>query len=659
MYNYYDVQNNLKEEITTWCVQKNKIPFNPRSQGNKRVQTNDITTFSDFDTAYKAYQEYEYDSLGIGLFNGISAIDIDNCIDENGVFSKMAQDIINKIDSYTEYSPSGKGVHIIFKTTNFNYDVDKYYINHQKIGLEVYISDVTSKYVTFTGNVIKDKPITDCTDKLFEILDKYMKRAIKSISKNTLINTQCDFKSDNDYLKIGLNKDKKLIEYWNGNRVRNSESEDDLAFFSKLMYWTNNNIDLAIKAFKSSPYSVQKDDKHKKKLERNDYLMRTANTAIQSSTAREDNTKWKIQNTQMPINDNDKLKPYIVKEIQPSKTLKIISAKELQQTELEPTKFLVEDILPEGTSMISASPKTGKSWFVLQMGLCIATGNKFLGKETHKSGVLYLALEDSNNRLQSRTNKILDSNDAPSNFYFCNDVPTLDNGFIEFVNNAIDTYPDIKLIIIDTLQLIRGQSQSKNSAYQQDYNEMHKLKSLFDSKNVSALFVHHNRKMKDSDPFNMISGTNGIMGAFDTIYTIIKSIRNSSDATLHITGKDIDSASFEINFNKSNCTWGLVGDTKKLLEEKERNEYVNNKIANTIYNLLIKNPNNTWEGRAIDLFEAGNKIMNCDISKNTQSLAYELKNLQPLLKKYGNIIYTIVERKGNNSNLHHFEFDKK
>ena len=70
----------------------------------------------------------------------------------------MAKKIVGIMDSYTEYSPSGTGVHIIAKVNNFKFDASTYYINNRKLGLEVYVAGATKKYLTITGNVIRGKP---------------------------------------------------------------------------------------------------------------------------------------------------------------------------------------------------------------------------------------------------------------------------------------------------------------------------------------------------------------------------------------------------------------------------------------------------------------------------------------------------------------------
>ena len=81
-----------------------------------------------------------YDGIGVGVFGGLGAIDIDHCIDENGAWTDLAADICRTMGAYTEYSPSGHGLRILFTVPDgFQYDKARYYINNQKLGLEVYI----------------------------------------------------------------------------------------------------------------------------------------------------------------------------------------------------------------------------------------------------------------------------------------------------------------------------------------------------------------------------------------------------------------------------------------------------------------------------------------------------------------------------------------
>ncbi len=631
--NFNKIPDKLKTQAL-WCVWKQgKIPCNPRT--GKNAQSNIPETFSDFETACNALEKGQYEGLGINIHNGFSAIDIDHCIGEKGELSDMAKDIITKMGSYTETSPSGTGIHIIFTMHDFLFDKEAYYINNQKIGLEVYIAGATKKFITITGNAINNNGIVDNPPALQEILEKYMMKPQSSISNFNSKSIPTD--SEMNYLQIGLAKDKKLIAYWHGSRPLKSESENDMGFMAKLLYWTNGNADEAINAFRSSPYASQKDPTHQKKMNRHDYLPVLAKRAMPSEFAAQSNAEY--QKRQMSKKKQEVQKPY--------QEINLVSALDLQKAELPPVEYLIEDILPQGTSILTAASKIGKSWLVLDMGLKIAAGERFFNKKTKQTGVLYLALEDSYTRLQDRMNKVLNDNPPPENFYFLTEVPNLENDLLAELEAILTKYPEIKLIIIDTLQKIRGQALLRESAYQQDYREMGMIKKFADKHRISIFLVHHNRKLvDDSDPFNMISGTNGIMGSADTIFVITKKSRNDKKAVLHITGRDVLQNDIVICFNEITSRWDIIGYKEKI----NREEYERNPIVRTVRELLkLKG---TWEGTASMLIEKG-KELNIYIEKDAQGVGYELNKLEKLFFDYDRITYS-YKPNGNAGRIHHF-----
>lgn len=71
-------------------------------------------------------------------------------------------------------------------------------------------------------------------------------------------------------------------------------------------------------------------------------------------------------------------------------------------TPIKPAEFLVEKLFTQGLYILAGAPKVGKSWFVLDLCLSVAKGEKFLGHDTKCGGVVYLSLEDSLLRLQNR-----------------------------------------------------------------------------------------------------------------------------------------------------------------------------------------------------------------------------------------------------------------
>lgn len=634
-------------QLALWCVWKRdndrgKIPYNPNT--GYKAKSNDPSTFSDFQTVCKAFETGKYDGLGIGIFHGIGAIDIDHCV-VNSKFSDMASDIISRMGSYTEISPSGNGIRIIFTVDNFQYNKELYYINNQKKGLEVYIAGATSKFVTITGNAINNNSIVDGTAKLQKVLDMYMQ---KNIPETTAAVQPAASASQSDYfLQIGIDKDKKLKAYWNGARPHGNESEDDAGLMAKLMYWCNNDTNEAIKAFRSSPYASQKDDDHKKKLDRPDYLPNLAAATRADRTALQDNEQWRKAH----VNDQ------VSKESKTSRGLNIISAPDLQKADLPPTKYLVDRILPEGTSMLAAAPKSGKSWFVLLLGLKIAAGEMFLQWQTQQAGVLYLSFEDTLKRLQGRMNRLLDNSPAPPWFYFSTEIINLEDGLMGLIDEHLKQHPETKLVIIDTFQKIRGQGLRGERWYDHDYREAGMIKEAMDKKGISVLFVHHTSKTKDKeDPFNEITGTNGISGVMDTMFVIKKASRHAQQATLHITGRDVEQDEILISFNEDTCQWEFVGDADEVAKQEAKFEYQTSPIVKTIRALLAESPKKQWNGFAKNLIEAGKRLFQIPIAQSSQSLGKELSRIKDLLYEQDRIVYKISPN-GNAGHRHHFYYD--
>ncbi|HLR11431.1 MAG TPA: hypothetical protein VK120_08580, partial [Sporosarcina sp.] len=103
-----------------------------------RASSNDLSTFSSYGEAVKVMHDY---SLGFIVSHDICAIDLEDCVNESGELNEIAQNVIAYFpSSYIEKSPSGSGLHIYFKATNFDYDTDIYYINNRKLNIEVYMS---------------------------------------------------------------------------------------------------------------------------------------------------------------------------------------------------------------------------------------------------------------------------------------------------------------------------------------------------------------------------------------------------------------------------------------------------------------------------------------------------------------------------------------
>ena len=214
------------------------------------------------------------------------------------------------------------------------------------------------------------------------------------------------------------------------------------------------------------------------------------------------------------------------------KRLQTIDADTLQSTAYEPVSFVVDDLLPQGLHLLAGAPKIGKSWLALWLCLCAAQGKPLWTFATHLCEVLYLCLEDSFQRIQSRLFDLTE--DAPPTLYFAVMSQQLHNGLVEQIEQFLKEHPKTRLIVIDTLQRIRTAGNDANP-YASDYRDIGVLKALADKHRIAILLVHHLRKMSDDDPINMISGTTGLSGATDSNFVLRKSQRRENTATLYCT----------------------------------------------------------------------------------------------------------------------------
>ena len=228
-------------------------------------------TFSDFRLVVNALTGY--DGLGMGIFDGFCAIDIDHCV-AGGKLTSMAQDIVDTMNSYTEISPSGTGVHIVFKAAGLTYDKSRYYSNNRKIGLEVYVAGMTNRFVTLTGNAIRECGAEERLDEVMTVLEKYMVKPVKVKSQKTA--APGSYLSDESIISKAMasKQSKKFKALWNGSiEGYASHSEADQALCTMLAFWCGGDTAQIDRLFRQSGL-------YREKWEREDYRTATLENAV-------------------------------------------------------------------------------------------------------------------------------------------------------------------------------------------------------------------------------------------------------------------------------------------------------------------------------------------------------------------------------------------
>ena len=238
----------------------------------------------------------------------------------------------------------------------------------------------------------------------------------------------------------------------------------------------------------------------------------------------------------------------------PPKKIEVFSAEELYTTTLPDIQWIIPNFLGEGLNILAGNPKTGKSWFALNLAAAVSSGTSFLGMQIPKAlKVLYLALEDSKYRLKSRLQMIDSILLNRNNLIMSLDLGEMKNGGLENLEKII-IENDLKLVIIDTWFKFRGivHMGANVNAYEKDYCTLSEIKKLADKLHVSILLVHHLKKGKENNIYLEMSGSAGFAGASDSMYILEN--YDQSTKKLTFTGRDIIEDEMYINLGQ-NCIY--------------------------------------------------------------------------------------------------------
>ena len=253
---------------------------------------------------------------------------------------------------------------------------------------------------------------------------------------------------------------------------------------------------------------------------------------------------------------------------------------------------IIDGLLYRDTYLFVGSPKIGKSFLMAQLAYHISTGTKLWGFDVRQGKVLYLALEDDYPRLQKRMYRMFGTAEN-DNLFFAVTAHQLGQGLDDQLDSFLSKHPETSLVIIDTLQKVREVGGDSYS-YANDYQIITNLKGFTDRHNICMLIVHHTRKQAADDKFDMISGTNGLLGAADGAFILSKDKRTSNNATLEVSGRDQQDQRVLLKKNAETLAWELDKIETELW--KEPPEPLLERIAK-----LINAENPAWSGTPTEL----------------------------------------------------------
>lgn len=244
-----------------------------------------------------------------------------------------------------------------------------------------------------------------------------------------------------------------------------------------------------------------------------------------------------------------------------------ITSGELLEKSFAPMAWLVPDIVPaEGLTVLGAKMGMGKSFFLLQLAHALSMGTPFLGRETRRQGVLYLALEDSERRIKARLNML--------GFTLGTDLLFIATTWgkkdaIGDLKHMLNENQGIRCVIIDPI--VRFLSLVDENSYAESYGALGPLKEALDVRQVGGIFSHHCKKsIAELDAFDDLLGSTGWGAACDS-RLVLRRQRGSPEATLVAGGRDVMHSESALLFDGANG-WTYQGAAEDVRMSDERRE---------------------------------------------------------------------------------------
>jgi len=242
------------------------------------------------------------------------------------------------------------------------------------------------------------------------------------------------------------------------------------------------------------------------------------------------------------------------------------SASALMAESFPPIPWIARGFFPQGLVVLGGKPKLGKSFMVLNLAVAVATGSEFLGSVCEAGDVLYLALEDTERRLQDRLGNMAGKTDV-TRLDIVTRLPDEDPFALKTATLWAGAKPNPRLVIVDVLQKVRPATTRSDNSYAADYAAITPWKDLADRFNLCVVLIHHTRKMPAEDPIEALSGTNGLTGAADCIMVLD---RSSGGVTLVGRGRDVEEFSKAVRHDRKTGRWILLGDGDAVFRSDER-----------------------------------------------------------------------------------------
>jgi hypothetical protein len=517
-----------------------KVPYSPFT-GEKASGSNP-DTWASYEEAMSAHRAHDYHGIGFVFTpeDDLCGVDLDACLNPGtGEIENWAQEVIEELDSYTEISPSGTGVHVLVRA-------ELPEGRNRKGHFEAYDR---GRYFTVTGRHLEGTP------RSIESRQEQLERVVRRVfgepeSTNGHKASGLEFVSglsDEQIIERASAADngEKFRRLWGGDTSGySSASEADAALCSLLAFWTGPDPQRIDGLFRRSGLCREKWTR------REDYRRRTIERALEGRTE-----FHQIPKT-VRLADGTECK---VEELQPDEIGILLSGVEPEEVELLWPSWLALGKL----ALVDGDPGLGKSATTLDLAARISAGKVLPdGASCQPSGVVVLSAEDGlADTIRPRLDaaganlcRILalatvpDKNGHDRLISIPEDIPLIEKG-IRRVGAG--------LVVVDPLMAFL--SGATNSYRDQDVRRaLAPLAGLAERTGACVLVVRHLNKAPANNPLYRGGGSIGIIGAARMAFVVGKDPQDENRRVLASTKNNLAKPPKSLMFTLEEADSGAV-----------------------------------------------------------------------------------------------------
>ena len=247
-----------------------KIPYNAKTTG--KASPTDRNAWTDYEATIAALKNGEFNGLGFAIFpeDRIVFIDLDNCIMEDGEPSEFAESILALFPgTYTEYSQSESGLHIIARGVMPSNHKAKFYDEKKNCIMEIYSG---GRYIAFTGNAYTAAEPAEAQAAINELCSRYNITAAPADAAPAYTQKPIE-REDAEILEQARRSERNGADFallWRGSWAEKygSQSEGDYRLL-EILYFYSQNEEQTARLFMQCPLA------DRPKARRGDYIYRT------------------------------------------------------------------------------------------------------------------------------------------------------------------------------------------------------------------------------------------------------------------------------------------------------------------------------------------------------------------------------------------------